>query len=162
MRRLAIYPGSFDPVTHGHLDIVHRGRQMFDQLIVAVSVNAEKKAFFTIDERLAFLRKELRRYKNVRVESFRGLLADYAKSMNASAVIRGLRAVSDFEYEFQMALMNRRLNSQFETVFLMPDERYTYLSSRLVREVSALGGKLRGLVPVSVEAALRKRALTSK
>lgn len=158
--RIAIYPGSFDPVTNGHLDIIRRGLPLFDRIIVAVSRNSQKNAYFALDEREAFLRTALRGIRNIEVDQFSGLLADYAREKKATAVIRGLRAVSDFEYEFQMALMNRRQNPAFETVFLMPDERYTYLSSSIVREVSRLGGRLRGLVPPVVEAALRKRALT--
>jgi pantetheine-phosphate adenylyltransferase len=160
MKRTAIYPGSFDPVTNGHLDIIHRGKHLFDQVIVGVSKNSQKSAYFSLDERLAFLRKALLGRPGIQVESFAGLLAHHIKERRAVAVIRGLRAVSDFEYEFQMALMNRRQNTQFETVFLMPDERYTYLSSSLVREISRLGGTVRGLVPIPVEAALKKRALT--
>ena len=158
MRRIAIYPGSFDPVTNGHLDIIHRGRHLFDQIIVAVSKNPQKSPYFSLDERLAFLRAALQGTAGIQVDSFSGLLADYVKRKKACAVIRGLRAVSDFEYEFQMALMNRRQNTHFETAFLMPDERYTYLSSRLVREISYLGGNVHGLVPTSVETALKKRA----
>ena len=161
MNRIAIYPGSFDPVTNGHLDIVHRGRQLFDRVIVAVSRNAQKSAYFSMEERLDFLRTALKGQSGVEVAAFSGLLADYVKERRASAVIRGLRAVSDFEYEFQMALMNRRQNTRFETVFLMPDERYTYLSSSLVREISRHGGNVRGLVPHHIEIALKKRALTT-
>ena len=161
MKRIAIYPGSFDPVTNGHLDIIRRGRHLFDHLIVAVSVTSHKTAYFSLEERLSFLRTALKRTPGITIEHFSGLLADYAKVKKASAIIRGLRAVSDFEYEFQMALMNRRQNKHFETVFLMPDERYTYLSSSLVREISHLGGHVRGLVPSSVESSLRKRALTN-
>src|SRR5882724_3778699 len=157
MKRIAIYPGSFDPVTHGHLDIIHRGKQLFDQVIVAVSKNSQKSPYFSLEERLAFLRTALKGHSGIQVESFSGLLADYLKKQRASAVIRGLRAVSDFEYEFQMALMNRRQNPRFETVFLMPAERYTYLSSSLVREISRLGGNVRGLVSSDVEIALKKR-----
>lgn len=159
MKRIAIYPGSFDPVTNGHIDIIERGRNLFDHIIVAVSENSQKHAYFTLAERVEFLRKALRQSSHVQVESFSGLLTDYVRQRKAVAVIRGLRAVSDFEYEFQMALMNRRQNSRFETVFLMPDEKYTYLSSSLVREVSRLGGEVKGLVPAPVEIALRKRAL---
>ena len=162
MSRTAIYPGSFDPVTNGHLDIIHRGKHLFDRVIVAVSRNAQKTPYFSLEERLAFLNSALKGRTGIQVESFSGLLADYLKKRKASAVIRGLRAVSDFEYEFQMALMNRRQNLRFETVFLMPDERYTYLSSSLVREISRLGGNVRGLVPPGVEIALKKRALTTR
>lgn len=161
MKRLAIYPGSFDPVTNGHLDIIERGLHLFDRIIVAVSSNAQKKPYFSLEERISFLEDSLQKYSEIKVEHFSGLLVNYVKSRKAVAVIRGLRAVSDFEYEFQMALMNRRQHVHFETVFLMPDERYTYLSSSLVREVSRLGGDVKGLVPPPVEKALRKRALTS-
>lgn len=161
MKRIAIYPGSFDPVTNGHLDIIHRGKHLFDEIIVAVSTNSQKSPYFSLEERTHFLRTALKSHPGIRVEYFSGLLADYVKRTKASAVIRGLRAVSDFEYEFQMALMNRRQNARFETAFLMPDERYTYLSSSLVREISRLGGDVRGLVPRPVEIALRKRALTT-
>src|SRR5262249_28034084 len=129
MKRIAVYPGSFDPITNGHLDIVDRARQLFDELIVAVSENPSKHPFFSLPERLQLIRQAIRPFGHVRAESFRGLLTDYVKKKKAVAVIRGLRAVSDFEYEFQMALMNRRQNSRFETVFLMPDEKHTYLSS---------------------------------
>jgi pantetheine-phosphate adenylyltransferase len=159
MKRIAIYPGSFDPVTNGHLDIIERARHLFDEIIVAVSENSTKHPYFSLPERIVFLKKAVRSIPLVRVESFTGLLMRYVKNKNAVAVIRGLRAVSDFEYEFQMALMNRRQNAGFETVFLMPDEKYTYLSSSLVREVSRLGGQVAGLVPPVVETALKSRAL---
>ncbi len=162
MKRLAIYPGSFDPVTNGHLDIIQRARHLFDDLIVAVSDNASKRAYFSLPERLDFLKKAVHPIAGVHAESFSGLLTDYVKHKKAVAVIRGLRAVSDFEYEFQMALMNRRQNTRFETVFLMPDEKYTYLSSSIVREVSRLGGQVRGLVPPFVESALKKRSLATQ
>jgi pantetheine-phosphate adenylyltransferase len=161
MKRLAIYPGSFDPVTNGHLDIILRASYLFDGLIVAVSDNPHKRPYFSLQERMQFLRSALRTSSRVRIDTFSGLLVDYVKEKRAVAVIRGLRAVSDFEYEFQMALMNRRQNTRFETVFLMPDEKYTYLSSSLVREVSRLGGSVSGLVPRPVEMALKHRALKS-
>jgi pantetheine-phosphate adenylyltransferase len=162
MKRIAIYPGSFDPVTNGHIDIIARGRHLFDEIVVAVSENPSKRPTFSLSERLRFLRQALRPLGQVRVEPFSGLLMDYVRKKKAVAVIRGLRAVSDFEYEFQMALMNRRQNARFETVFLMPDEKYTYLSSSLVREVSRLGGRVQGLVPPVVATALRKRARAKK
>jgi pantetheine-phosphate adenylyltransferase len=156
VKRIAIYPGSFDPVTNGHLDIIQRGKLLFDQIIVAVSQNTHKSAFFSLEERMAHLRDALQAHRQIQVDSFSGLLANYVRQKKACAVIRGLRVVSDFEYEFQMALMNRRQNTRFETVFLMPDERYTYLSSSLVREISRLGGTVHGLVPPTVESALGK------
>jgi pantetheine-phosphate adenylyltransferase len=161
MKRIAIYPGSFDPITNGHLDIIERARHLFDEVIVAVSDNPSKQPYFSLPQRLEFMRESVRPYSRVQAESFSGLLSNFVKHKHAVAVIRGLRAVSDFEYEFQMALMNRRQNSRFETVFLMPDEKYTYLSSRLVREVSRLGGQVQGLVPRHVEKALKDRALKS-
>lgn len=157
MKRIAIYPGSFDPVTNGHLDIVLRAAKLFDGLIVAVSENSQKNPFFSIQERVDFLKNALKGHSSIRVERFSGLLADYAKNKKASTVIRGLRAISDFEYEFQMALMNRRQNRQFETTFLMPDEKFTFLSSSLVREISRLGGDVSGLVPPAVDVALRRQ-----
>jgi pantetheine-phosphate adenylyltransferase len=158
MKRIAIYPGSFDPVTNGHIDIIKRARHLFDEIIVAVSDNPAKHPYFSLPDCLDFLRQVVRAYPHTRAESFSGLLSDFVKKKKAVAVIRGLRAVSDFEYEFQMALMNRRQNVHFETVFLMPDEKYTYLSSSLVREVSRLGGRVHGLVPEAVEKALRHKS----
>jgi pantetheine-phosphate adenylyltransferase len=157
MKRIAIYPGSFDPVTNGHVDIIRRGSRLFDLIVVALSENSHKTPYFSLEERLSFLRSAFRGRREIQVESFSGLLTRYVRQKKACAVIRGLRAVSDFEYEFQMALMNRRQNAQFETVFLMPDERYTYLSSSLVREISRLGGHVKGLVPPLVEKALKSR-----
>ena len=159
MKKLAIYPGSFDPVTNGHIDIIERGRKLFDRIVVAVSENPQKTPYFPLADRLQFLRTALKKYPDVEIAHFSGLLANYVKARKAVGIIRGLRAVSDFEYEFQMALMNRRQNPQFHTVFLMPDAQYTYLSSSLVREVSRLGGTVHGLVPPIVETALKSRAL---
>lgn len=156
MRR-AIYPGSFDPVTNGHLDVVERARKLFDEVIVAVAHNDEKQPFFTLEERLDFLRQSVGKIDSVRVTQFEGLLVDFAMKEKASAVIRGLRAVSDFEFEFQMALMNRKLEGAVETIFLMPKEEYTYLSSRLVREIARLGGDVSKFVPSMVAAALKKK-----
>jgi pantetheine-phosphate adenylyltransferase len=155
----ALYPGSFDPLTNGHLDIIHRGARLFDRIIVAVLVNLEKAPLFTVPERVEILREAFRERTNVEVDTFDGLLVDYARRRRASVIVRGLRAVSDFEFEMQMALMNRRLNGEVETVFMMPAEPYTYVSSRLVKEVVALGGSVHGLVPDSVEARLRDKKL---
>jgi pantetheine-phosphate adenylyltransferase len=156
---IAIYPGSFDPLTNGHVDIIQRGSRFFDRIIVAVLINLEKAPLFTVQERVDIARSVFRGWPNVEVDTFDGLLVDYAKSRNASVIVRGLRAVSDFEYEMQMALMNRRLRPEVETVFMMPAEPYTYVSSRLVKEVVALGGSVHGLVPESVEALLRDKKL---
>ena len=140
--RLAVYPGSFDPLTNGHVDIIRRGARLFDQIVVAILENVEKESFFTVKERLDHAKEVFREQENVEVDTFGGLLVDYAHRRNASVIVRGLRAISDFEYEMQMALMNRRLDRTIETVFMMPDERYTYLSSRLVKEVFSLGGSI--------------------
>jgi pantetheine-phosphate adenylyltransferase len=159
-RRVVIYPGSFDPVTNGHLDIIHRATQLFDHVIVAVIHNSQKTPLFTLDERQEFLRLSLKsslRKGTVSVDSFQGLLVHYAQRKGALAVLRGLRAVSDFEYEFQMALMNRHQASRVETVFLMPDEKYTYLSSSLLKEVVRLGGRIEGFVPPILVSPIRQR-----
>ena len=154
-RSLAVFPGSFDPITNGHLDIIGRGLSVFDQVTIAILVNPEKHPLFTVEERLDIIRETYRREHRVRVDTFSGLLVDYAERVGASVIVRGLRAISDFEFEFQMALMNRRLNPRIETVFMMPAESYSYLSSRLVKEVFQLGGKVRDLVPAVVERRLR-------
>ena len=160
MRR-AIYPGSFDPVTNGHLDIIERGCKLFDEIIVAILVHPEKQPFFTIDERRDMLTQVLRQIDRgsctVRVDDFQGLLVQYAVARQANAIVRGIRAISDYEYELQMALMNRRLEPSIETVFMMPAETYSYVSSRLVKEVFQLGGKLDGLVPAEVEARMKQK-----
>ena len=153
----AIYPGSFDPLTNGHVDIIHRGARLFDQIVIAVLVNLEKAPLFTVPERVDILREAFRGRANVEVDTFDGLLVDYARRRGASVIVRGLRAVSDFEFEMQMALMNRRLNGEVETVFMMPAEPYTYVSSRLVKEVVALGGSVTNLVPSLVESRLREK-----
>jgi pantetheine-phosphate adenylyltransferase len=153
MRR-AIYPGSFDPVTNGHLDIIERARKLFDEVIVAVAHNDEKQPLFSFEQRLHLLRETAGRIKNVRIAEFSGLLVEFAREQEAGAVIRGLRAVSDFEFEFQMALMNRHLNPAVETIFLMPKEEYTYLSSRIVKEIARLGGNVTSFVPDGVVKAL--------
>ena len=155
MRR-AIYPGSFDPVTNGHLDVIERAAKLFDEVIVAVAVNSQKKALFTSDERLELLRQTTAAQgTKVTLAQLDGLLVDYARQAGASAIIRGLRAVSDFEFEFQMALMNRKLESSVETIFLMPKEDYTYLSSRIIKEIARLGGEVGSFVPGCVASALR-------
>jgi pantetheine-phosphate adenylyltransferase len=145
--RLAIYPGSFDPLHNGHVDIILRGAHLFERILVAVLVNADKTPLFSPGERVRIIRDVFREYPNVEVDTFEGLLVEYARGRRASAIVRGIRAVSDFEYEFQMALMNRHLEPTLETVFMMPAEQYTYLSSRLIKEVFGLGGNLTGLVP---------------
>ena len=155
--RLAVYPGSFDPLTNGHVDIIERGARLFDRIVIAILVNLDKAPLFSVDERVEIARDVFRADPNVEVETFSGLLVDYAERRRADVIVRGLRAISDFEYEMQMALMNRRLNRSIETVFMMPAERYTYLSSRLAKEVFALGGSITGLVPEVVETRLREK-----
>jgi pantetheine-phosphate adenylyltransferase len=153
----AIYPGSFDPVTNGHLDVIQRAGRIFDEVIVAVAHNEQKKAFFTVEERVGFLHDAVAGIANVRVARFDGLLVEFARAESCNAVIRGLRAVSDFEFEFQMALMNRKLNPAIEAIFLMPREDYVYLSSRIVREIARHGGNVDAFVPASVAKALQKK-----
>ena len=157
MPTLAVYPGSFDPLTNGHVDIIARGARLFDRIIVAIAVNAEKAPLFTMDERVEIARAVFKDQPTVEIEAFDGLLVDYVARRKADVIVRGLRAVSDFEFEFQMALMNRRLNGKIETVFMMPAEQYSYISSRLIKEVFALGGQVHGLVPDMVEARLRDK-----
>jgi pantetheine-phosphate adenylyltransferase len=159
MSTLAVYPGSFDPLTNGHVDIIMRGARLFDRIVVAILVNAEKAPLFSIAERVEIAREVFRQYPNVEVDTFDGLLVDYVERRTAQVIVRGLRAVSDFEFEFQMALMNQRLNPHIETVFMMPAEQYTYISSRLIKEVFALGGRVHGLVPELVEHRLREKGL---
>jgi pantetheine-phosphate adenylyltransferase len=160
MRR-AIYPGSFDPVTNGHLDIIERGCKLFDEIIVSILVNPEKTPFFTLGERREMLDEVLQEIRQgdckVRVDSFRGLLVNYAVAQQANAIVRGIRANSDYEYELQMALMNRRLEPTIETVFMMPAETYSYVSSRLVKEVFQLGGEISGLVPPQIEKRMKEK-----
>jgi pantetheine-phosphate adenylyltransferase len=155
--KLAVYPGSFDPLTNGHVDIIERGTRLFDRIIVAVLVNVEKSPLFTIQERVEILRDVFKGTPNVEVDTFDGLLVDYVATRQADVIVRGLRALSDFESEFQMALMNRRLSADIETVFMMPAEQYTYISSRMIKEVFSLGGEVRGLVPAIVESRLRQK-----
>jgi pantetheine-phosphate adenylyltransferase len=154
---IAIYPGSFDPITNGHLDLIQRGSRLFDRLVVSILRNEEKEPLFSVEERMEMLREVARDYPNVDVDSFDGLLVDYAAARSATVLLRGIRAISDYEYELQMALMNKRLRPEIETVFLMADEAYSFISSRLVKEVFRLGGNISGLAPPLVEARLRQR-----
>ena len=155
--RTVIYPGSFDPITNGHLDVIERAAKLFDRVIVGVAENESKKALFTLPERCELITKTTRHLKNVTADTFSGLLVDYVLRRKAQAIIRGLRAISDFEYEFQMALMNRKLADRVETLFMMPKEQYTFISSRLVKEVATLGGDIGEFVPRHVQQALRAR-----
>jgi pantetheine-phosphate adenylyltransferase len=155
--RIAVCPGSFDPLTMGHVDIIERAARLFDHVVVSVLINRDKTPLFSLDERVEIIREVFADRPNVEVDTFEGLLVDYARQKQASVIIRGLRAVSDFEYEFQMALMNRHLSPQIETAFMMPAEQYTYISSRLIKEVFALGGRVEGLVPPLVEQRLSAR-----
>ncbi|MGA4642972.1 pantetheine-phosphate adenylyltransferase [Limisphaera sp. 4302-co] len=155
--RLVVYAGSFDPITNGHVDVAERAARLFDRVVVAVARNDGKNPLFTIEERLALVREAIAHIPNAEADAFGGLLADYVRRRGAQAVVRGLRAVSDFEWEFQLALMNRKLNEAFETIFMMPNESYTFLSSRMVKEIAALGGEIRPFVPPVVERALRQK-----
>lgn len=155
--RLAVYPGTFDPITNGHLDLIERGLRIFDEIIIAVAPNPKKQPLFTLEERLRLIRESVKDCKNVKIEAFDGLLVDYVKSKGGIAIIRGLRAVSDFEYELQMALMNRRLDTNIETVFMMPSEEFSFITSTIVKEVASFGGSVKGLVPHVVENALNEK-----
>ncbi len=157
MKRSGVYPGTFDPVTNGHLDLVERGRRHFDRLVIGVLGNADKQPLFSVDERIALLREAVGSWDNVEVASFDGLLVDFARGVGASMILRGIRAVTDLEVEMQMAMMNRRMCPELETVFMVPSEAYSFVSSRLVREVARLGGSTAGLVPPAVQAALALR-----
>ena len=155
--RVAVYPGTFDPLTNGHVDIIQRGAALFDRIVVAILINPTKSPLFTVEERVEMARAVFKSHPSVEVDTFEGLLVDYARRRQASVIVRGLRAISDFEGEMQMALMNRHLSSTIETILMMPDESYTYLSSRLVKEVFVLGGSVQGLVPDLVEARLAEK-----
>jgi pantetheine-phosphate adenylyltransferase len=157
MKHIAVYPGTFDPVTNGHLDLVDRSLGIFDEVIVAVAENPKKQPLFSLEERIGLFREVTRHYQRVVIEGFDGLLVDYVRKRNATAIIRGLRAVSDFEYEMQMALMNRRLDNTIETVFLMPNEAYSFITSTIVREAASYGGDVSSLVPEVVEEKLREK-----
>ena len=154
---IAIYPGSFDPPTNGHLDLIQRGSKIFEELVVAILRNSEKSPMFSVAERLEMLRALTADLKNVRIDTFNGLMVEYAKSIDAVCILRGIRAISDYEYELQMALMNRKLEPTLETVFMMPADKYSYVSSRLVREVAQAGGPVKGLVPEGVEQKLGEK-----
>ena len=157
MKKIAVYPGSFDPITNGHVDIIKRGIRMFDELIVLIAHNPNKKALFSVEERLEMIRDVIRSCENVRVDSFDGLLVEYVKKTGANVILRGLRALSDFEYEFQLALINRRLNRDVETVFLMSGFKWFYTSSKIINEAASLGGSVKGLVPEIVNLKLLQK-----
>jgi pantetheine-phosphate adenylyltransferase len=162
MKRTAIYPGSFDPLTNGHLDVIRRAAKLFDRVIVAVAENDSKHPLFTLAERVALVKQAVTKLPNVRADSFNGLLVEYVAERRAQTIVRGLRAVSDFEFEFQLALMNRKLDENIETIFMMPKDTYTFLSSRIVKEIARLGGDVRAFVPAHVQAALKKKLKRSK
>ncbi len=155
--RFAIYPGTFDPITNGHLDLVDRGLRIFDEILIAVAPNPKKQPLFSLQDRLTLIKESVKDCQNVRIEPFDGLLVDYVKHKGGVAIIRGLRAISDFEYEMQMALMNRRLVTEIETVFMMPSEEFSFITSTIVKEVASFGGSVKGLVPEVVERALREK-----
>ena len=157
MKRTAIYPGSFDPLTNGHLDVIQRAAKLFDRVVVAVAVNESKHPLFTLAERVALVNKAVAHLPNVETDSFDGLLVEYAEARKAGTIVRGLRAVSDFEFEFQLALMNRKLDENIETIFMMPKDTYTFLSSRIVKEIARLGGNVSSFVPPNVQTALKKK-----
>ncbi len=157
MKKIAIYPGSFDPVTNGHLDIVERGLKIFDKIIVAILHNPGKKGLFTIAERVQMLESALKKFSNVEIDTFNGLTVEYAKKRKAQGILRGLRAMSDFEYEFQMALMNRKLNREVQTVFLMTGLRWIYTSSSIIKEAAQFGGNINGMVPPLVQQKIKKK-----
>jgi len=157
MKHIAVYPGTFDPVTNGHIDLVERSLRIFDELIIAIAANPKKAPLFSLEERIDMFKRVSTRYKHVKIEGFDGLLVDYVKQKKAVGIIRGLRAVSDFEYEMQMALMNRRLDSQIETVFLMPNEEYSFITSTIVKEAASYGGDVSSLVPKAVVEKLAKK-----
>lgn len=157
MKRIAVYPGSFDPITYGHLDIIKRALKIFDKVIVAVAHNTEKRPLFDVSERVELLKRSLKGLKRVEIDDFDSLVVDYVKRKKSIVVIRGLRMISDFEYEFQMALTNRKLSSDIETIFMMPSESYSYLSSKLIKEAASLGANLKAFVPSFVEKAIKKK-----
>ena len=160
--RTVIYPGSFDPLTNGHLDVIQRATKLFDKVIVAVATNDSKQPLFTLEERKQLVAACVSDLPNVETDSFGGLLAEYAEQRSADAIIRGLRAVSDFEFEFQLALMNRKLNERVETIFMMPKDTYTFISSRMVKEIARLGGDISSFVPLPIQHALKEKLSKSK
>jgi len=162
MKRTAIYPGSFDPLTNGHLDVIQRAAKLFDRVTVAVAENESKNPLFTLTERVALVKMAVAHLPNVQTDSFDCLLVEYVAAQKAGAIVRGLRAVSDFEFEFQLALMNRKLDENIETIFMMPKDTYTFLSSRIVKEIARLGGDVRSFVPPNVQAALKKKLKQAK
>ena len=162
MKRTAIYPGSFDPLTNGHLDVIQRAAKLFDRVIVAVAENESKHPLFTLAERVALVKQAVAKLPNVEADSFSTLLVEYVAERKAQAIVRGLRAVSDFEFEFQLALMNRKLDEKIETIFMMPKDTYTFLSSRIVKEIARLGGDVRAFVPPNVQVALKKKLKQAK
>ncbi len=162
MKRTAIYPGSFDPLTNGHLDVIQRAAKLFDRVVVAVASNESKHPLFTKDERVALVKKAVAHLPNVQTDSFDCLLVEYVAAQKAGAIVRGLRAVSDFEFEFQLALMNRKLDENIETIFMMPKDTYTFLSSRIVKEIARLGGNVSSFVPANVQVALKKKLKAEK
>jgi pantetheine-phosphate adenylyltransferase len=162
MKRTAIYPGSFDPLTNGHLDVIQRAAKLFDHVIVAVAENESKQPLFTLAERVALVKQAVTKLPNVETDSFSTLLVEYVAAQKAQAIVRGLRAVSDFEFEFQLALMNRKLDENIETIFMMPKDTYTFLSSRIVKEIARLGGDVRAFVPPNVQIALKKKLKQAK
>jgi len=157
MNKIAIYPGTFDPITNGHIDLIKRSLKIFDEVIIAVAKSQKKAPLFTVEERIELIKEVVKDLNGARVEAFDSLLVEYTKNRNGIAIIRGLRAVSDFEYELQMALMNRRLDANIETVFMMPSEEYTFLSSTIIKEVVSFGGSVKGLVPEVIERALKEK-----
>ncbi|MBI5179821.1 MAG: pantetheine-phosphate adenylyltransferase [Nitrospirae bacterium] len=156
-KKIAVYPGTFDPITNGHIDLIERSIRIFDEVIIAIAHNPRKMPLFNIKERIEMIAASTKGLQNIKIETFDGLLVDYAKKKKAQAIIRGLRAVSDFEYEFQMALMNRKLDNKIETVFLMPSEEYSYLTSSIVKEITAFKGSVNGLVPKIVDKKLKEK-----